>query len=129
MGVLSGTRTTGSKDRRPHTVVEAARLVVDVAVSRVAVFGGVPVGTVRLQRGAVLPEFRGGADRTIDGACPAASLRGPRPPPVAGSGALIFDQYWHWRSRRLRRVGDPPALKRFLLYLTIQWNRDTPFDR
>ena len=51
------------QDRRPDAVVEAARLVVDAELRRVALLRRVAVGGLRLQHRALLSELRRGARR------------------------------------------------------------------
>ena len=53
------------KIRSTNALVEAAGVVVDAAVRRLAVLGGMALGRVRLQRRAVLPELRRSARRAI----------------------------------------------------------------
>jgi uncharacterized membrane protein HdeD (DUF308 family) len=88
VGRLPGQGGRRRQARSQHALVEVALLGVDEAVRSVAVLGGDPVGRLRLQRGAVLPELRRG---------PRGTVRRPRARhPVRGA--------------RAARVGRPPRV-------------------
>ena len=88
VGVLSRSRCRRRQDQLANTVVETSRVVVDDAVRRLAVLGGMAVGRLRLQRGAVFPELRRSARRTIVEPDPAVALRRQWQTPLARSLAL-----------------------------------------
>ena len=65
LGALSQSAGRRDEDRGQHAVVEAAGMVVDHRVQRLAVLGRVAVGGVRLQRRAVLSELRRSQGRAV----------------------------------------------------------------
>ena len=88
LGALSGSAGRLGQDRSRHAVVEAAGLVVDDEVRRVAVFSRVAVGGVRLQRRAVLPELRRGEGGTVGTPRARRAVRRARPPDLGGGGRV-----------------------------------------
>ena len=80
LGPLSDLRCGGGENRGADAVVEAAGLVVDQAVRRLADDGRVAVGDVRLQRRAVLPELHRGEGGAVGASGPLDSAWRERTP-------------------------------------------------
>src|SRR5262249_2623166 len=88
MGVLSRPGGGRAENRGTVSVVEAPRVVVDEPHGRLAVLGGMAVGGVRLQRGAVFPELLRGARRGLRSTRAAPPLRRARASALGRPGAL-----------------------------------------
>ena len=71
-----------------NALVEAAGVVVDAGVRRLAVLSGMALGRLRLQRRAVLPELRRGPRRAIREPGARDSLRRPRATDMGGARLL-----------------------------------------
>ena len=95
------------KDRDGFAVVETARVVVDHAVRRLAVFSRVVVGRVRLQRRAVLSELRRGEGGAVGQPCARDSLRRQWSLDVGGSRRVREPEPGRGGRSGPRRVGDP----------------------
>ena len=76
-------RRRGGQDSRRGHRMEAAGVVVDASIRRVAVLRGVALGGIRLQRRAVLSELCRSAGRTILESDPDATVRRARAPEMA----------------------------------------------
>ncbi len=88
LGVLPQSRGRRRQARISNAVVQAARLVVDEQLQRLAVLLRVALGPVRLQRRAVLSELHRGARRGLGGENCARAVRRARAIAVERPGAL-----------------------------------------